>query len=88
MIFRVGQLVGVRPEMLEADERVQLHSLPGVTFTEDVRTIGWLGHGDVALVINIHRADGSSVYVVGPHGGGWAPGGMLTIVEAPRGSQC
>lgn len=88
MIFRVGQLVSVKPEMLGKDERLELLSRPGVTFAEEIRAIGWMMCDDVALIINLHRADGSSVYVVGPHGGGWAPGGMLTIVEAPRGPSC
>jgi hypothetical protein len=47
---------------------------------EKPRIIGRLEQKEMALVIAIERADGGSVYVIGPHGGGWAFGAFLTVV--------
>jgi len=35
----------------------------------------------VAMVIAVPKRDGSSVYVLGPNGGGWTFGAMLKVVE-------
>ena len=85
-IFRAGQLVS--PVEFE-EEGIDLYSLPGgakaFRGTEDLRVIGRLEKKDLALVVATERTDGGSVYVVGPHGGGWAFGAFLTIVRQPRG---
>ncbi len=77
-IFRSGQLVGVNP-LTNPVGKVDLYSVPGGS--DDVRVIGSLKPTDVALVISSYRG-GSSVYVVGPHGGGWAFGAFLKVIQA------
>lgn len=77
-IFRAGQLVGVNPST-NSGNNVDLYSVPGGS--DDVRIIGSLKPTDVALVISSYRG-GSSVYVVGPHGGGWAFGAFLKVIQA------
>ncbi len=76
-IFRSGQLVGVN-QLTNPVGKVDLYSVPGGT--DDVRVIGSLRPHDVALVISSYRG-GSSVYVVGPHGGGWAFGAFLKVIQ-------
>ena len=80
-VFRAGQLV---TPVKWLDEDVDLFSVPGgarpIAGTMLPRTIGKLGLGKVALVIAIERADGGSVYVLGPGGGGWAFGAFLEVV--------
>lgn len=77
-IFKAGQLV-----VLAWEDSTQLYSVP--SDIKDVRVIGWLEKRDVALVVTADRSDGSRVYVVGPHGGGWTFGALLKIlVEAPK----
>lgn len=84
-IFRAGQLVKVIPELLASDERLQLFNVPGgIERVEQdkgqVRAIGWLTNRDVALVIWHERTVGGDVYLLGPHGGGWAPSAFLRIL--------
>ncbi len=80
-IFKAGQLV--RPVAWN-DETVDLFNVPGgarpTANGEKARVIGRLEQKAVALVIAVERADGGSVYVIGPTGGGWAFGAFLTIV--------
>lgn len=47
----------------------------------EARVIGQLLPDDVALVVAIERSDGSSIYVIGPSGSGWAFGAFLKIVR-------
>jgi hypothetical protein len=82
MRFRVGQLVTTSDRLAAEWEIVELFNVPGgVTVSDDVRVIGYLQHKDVALVVAVNRSDGTSVYVAGPHGGGWTASGMLRIVS-------
>lgn len=82
--FRPGQLVGVNPDMVASGVRVDLFNLPGgvprVIGADQTRAIGWLVRGDVALVIAQERTKAGDVYVLGPHGGGWAPAAFLRIL--------
>ena len=60
-----------------------MFSAPGslaVAIDSDHRVLGRLMKRDVGLVIAVHRADGGSVYVVGPNGSGWTLGAFLTIL--------
>jgi len=80
-VFKAGQLV--KPvEWL--DENVDLYSVPGgarpIAGKILPRVISKLESRDVALVIALERSDGGSVYVLGPHGGGWAFGAFLEVV--------
>ena len=81
-IFRSGQLVSPVGWMTEGCD---LFNTPGGASPGDAidppRVIGQLCHCDVALVVAIDRADCSAVYVIGPHGGGWAFGAFLTVVR-------
>lgn len=80
-VFRAGQLVKLVDWL---DEPQGLYSLPGgarpYPGTVLPRQISRLEKGNVALVIAIERSDGGSVYVLGPHGGGWAFGAFLEVV--------
>jgi len=80
-IFKAGQLV--KP-VSWLDEPIDLFSVPGGArpMAGDVlpRRISRLETREVALVIAIERSDGGSVYVLGPHGGGWAFGAFLEVV--------
>jgi len=78
-IFESGQLVGVNPHT-NPTGNVDLYSVPGGS--DDVRVIGTLRPHDVALVISSYRS-GTSVYVLGPHGGGWAFGAFLKVLQRP-----
>jgi len=44
------------------------------------RVIGRLMPGGVALIIALGRSDGSSVYLWGSNGGGWAESAFLRVV--------
>lgn len=81
-IFRPGQLVRVVPGMLGPREKLELFNVPGGIERVDadvdhVYPIGWLMPHDVALIIGRERTLGGEVYVLGPHGGGWAPAALL-----------
>jgi hypothetical protein len=80
-VFKAGQLV--KPvEWL--DEDVDLYSIPGgarpIAGKILPRVISRLGKRDVALVIALERADGGSVYLLGPNGGGWAFGAFIEVI--------
>lgn len=80
-IFKPGQMV----KLVEwAGEHVDLFNTPALGRTKASqplpRVIGRLLQKDVALLIARERSDGSNVYVLGPHGGGWTYGALLTVV--------
>ena len=82
-LFKAGQMVS---PVDWTDEPIDLFNLPGGTSSvgsETVKVVGKLQPRDVALVVSIERADGSNVYVIGPHGGGWAFGAFLKVVRQP-----
>lgn len=81
-IFRAGQLVRVTPGMLARHDKLELFNVPGgiervEQDRDQVRPISWLTCFDVALVIGRERTVGGDIYVLGPHGGGWAPAALL-----------
>ena len=75
-IFRAGQLVTI-DERTSSTPTTELYSCPGGT--EDVRVIGQLRAKDVALVVASWHG-GTSIYVIGPMGGGWTFGALLRVV--------
>jgi hypothetical protein len=80
-IFRAGQLV--TPEDW-VDPALELYNEPDVlaaSWSTLAYVLGTLEPGDVAMVIAVPKRDGSSVYVLGPNGGGWTFGAMLKVVE-------
>jgi hypothetical protein len=81
-IFKPGQLVKVNEAMMSSFDRLELFNVPaGIGVENDqVRIIGWLGIKDVALLVSRGRTLSGDVYVVGPNGGGWAPGAYLKII--------
>ena len=84
-IFKPGQLVEVDPAMLEHGERLHLYNVPGGIVRvakEQVRAVGWLVTGDIALLVARERTRAGEVYVLGPNGGGWAPGAFLRILQS------
>ena len=81
--FRPGQLVRVAADMLSAGGRLSLFNVPGGVARvahDQVREIGVLLSGEVALVVWRERTVAGDVYVLGPHGGGWAPSAFLKIL--------
>lgn len=80
-VFKAGQLVKLVDWL---DEPIDLFNAPGgarpIVGQVLPRIISKLGKRDIALVIAIERSDGGSVYVLGPHGGGWAFGAFLEVV--------
>lgn len=81
-VFKAGQLVS---PVQWTEEGCDLFSVPGgarpIAGTVLPRIIGRLEKRDIGLVIAIERSDGGSVYVIGPHGGGWAFGAFLVVVH-------
>jgi hypothetical protein len=80
-IFRPGQLV---TSVDWCDDPLELYAESrdvGNMSAGTVRIIGRLFPHDVALVICVARADRSAVYLLGSHGNGWVPSGLLTIVR-------
>jgi hypothetical protein len=81
-VFKAGQLVA---PVTWTEDGCDLFSVPGgarpIVGRELPRIIGRLEPHDIGLVIAIERADGGAVYVIGPHGGGWAFGAFLIIIK-------
>lgn len=75
-LFQAGELVTPQ-RWLTAD--VELQNDASIMSSVGARVTGKLAWGDVGLVIGTHRV--GSVYVVGPHGGGWAPEGLFERVS-------
>jgi hypothetical protein len=75
-IFKAGQLVTI-DERTNSAPITELYSVPGGA--DDVRVIGRLSPKDVALVIASWHG-GTSIYVIGPSGGGWTFGALLKVV--------
>ena len=69
-IFRVGQLV----KSSGLEDNMDLFSEPPPGVNGDLRIIGKLEKLDVAIVIALARGDCGCIYVLGPHGSGWAFG--------------
>jgi hypothetical protein len=83
-LFRAGQLVSMASW---TNDGCDLFNAPGMvakSTDERVRVIGRLDKHDVGLIVALERADGGSVYVIGPHGGGWAFGAFLVVVEEAK----
>lgn len=88
-LFKPGQLVTIDPMLMSSDNVLRLYNVPGGVMrvlAEDVRAIGFMKLGDVALVIARERTRAGEVYVVGPRGGGWAPGAFLKILVEVKGN--
>jgi hypothetical protein len=85
--FKAGQLVQLVGWL---DQGVGLLNMPGhaIHGFGDARLIGHLMPWHVSLVVyvdHVERTDGSNVYVIGPHGGGWTFGTWLVVVgETPQ----
>jgi len=76
-IFAPGQLVKL-VHWHAAD--CELNNIPGQVTNSQVRVIGRLRHKDIAIIVALERADGRNLYVLGPDGGGWIPGGVIQAV--------
>jgi len=79
--------VTVSADMLAPEDKLPLFNVPGGVKRgeqDQIREIAWLGSRDVALVIYRERTVSGEVYVLGPHGGGWAPSAFLTIAKEPE----
>lgn len=84
--FKPGQLVRTNSLMISENGRLDLFNVPGGivrTVNDQVRCTAWLEPGDVALLVARERTVAGDVYVLGPHGGGWAPGALLRIISEP-----
>jgi len=75
-IFLPGQMVKLVEWQSGAHELV---NVPGARLGIEPRVIGWLKPGAVAIVVALERADGRNLYVLGSTGGGWIPGGSVTV---------
>lgn len=83
-VFVPGQLVQVTDRFFIDGEKLLLWNVPAGFSSvpgEEVRAIGWLVTGEVALVIARGTTKSGDVYVLGPHGSGWAPAAFLHAVQ-------
>lgn len=78
--FKVGHLVspyiefGVYPMYLYNDNTVMIDN-------GDQRITGYLEEYDCAIVVSIDGRHTNCVYIVGPHGSGWANVAMLNVIS-------
>lgn len=75
MKFKSGDLVTVA-----MSEVIILYNEPFHPLKE-AKPLSHLTNSDTAVIISLSNYDGRSVYVIGPHGGGWTFGGYLKKVE-------
>lgn len=78
-IFKPGQLVRFNEDY---GDGASLYNVPG-GFDKNALATSMILRRDVAVVIAVGRSDGSQVYVLGPHGGGWTFGAFLKILKEP-----
>lgn len=74
MRFRAGDLVTVATDL---GDRIDLYDTPPGPSGVMCDVVSFLQAGEPALVISLDRSDARCVYVVGPHGPGWAFGAYL-----------